>query len=60
MELISVKKDLEDNRFLAERLLRCFIKERVLREIKPIFMLKRIKHIKSTVIEYFKYLTNDN
>lgn len=60
MELVPVKKDLEENKVLADRLLRCFIREKVLQEIRPIFILRRSKHIKKTIVAYFNYLTNDN
>jgi len=60
MELNSIKSDLEENRILADQLVKCFIKPAVLQELRPIFILRRVGHLKKTINNYLEYLTDDN
>jgi hypothetical protein len=60
MELNSTKSELEENRILAEQLVKCFIKREVLQELRPIFILRRVGHLKNTINKHLDYLTDDN
>lgn len=60
MELNSTKSELEENRILADQLVKCFIKREVLQELRPIFILRRVGNLKKTINNYLEYLTDDN